>query len=85
MWPLVVTNTDAHKTIAVGIASYRPVQTTYVDYGVILAAATVAILPVVIVYLILQKRIIQGSILSGMKALTKRTRGRHQNRDHGRR
>ena len=68
IWPLIVIQTDANKTMAIGLASYSPIEVTFADYGIIMAAATVAVVPVVVFYLLLQRRFIQGVTMSGFKA-----------------
>ncbi|MBN1190572.1 MAG: carbohydrate ABC transporter permease [Dehalococcoidales bacterium] len=64
-WPMIVLNTDTLKTVSVGVASYY--VGPWMDYARIMAAATVAILPTVIVYFMMQKRFIQGVTLTGLK------------------
>jgi multiple sugar transport system permease protein len=68
LWPLIVVQTDANKTMAIGLASYSPIEVTFADYGVIMAAATVVVIPVVILYLLLQRTFIQGVTMTGIKA-----------------
>ncbi|MFD7713111.1 carbohydrate ABC transporter permease [Streptomyces sp. NPDC059785] len=65
LWPLVV-NTDSSKmTLSVGLAS---LQGTYLtNYPVIMAGSLLATLPVLLVFVILQRRVVEGIALSGTK------------------
>jgi multiple sugar transport system permease protein len=67
LWPLIVINSDSNKTMPIGVASYYYTGGTFADFGLILTAATVATLPVIVVYLLLQRHFFQGVILSGLK------------------
>lgn len=66
MWPLIVTNEIAMRTLPIGITIFEGRYTT--EYGVMMAAATVATLPVVLAFLVFQKQIVKGIALSGLKA-----------------
>lgn len=64
-WPLLVTNTDRMRTIQIGISML--VTADVVDYGQILAGATVAILPSALIYIFGQDYIIRGMTAGGVK------------------
>ncbi|MBY0450587.1 MAG: carbohydrate ABC transporter permease [Cyanobacteria bacterium] len=64
MWPLVVTHSDSVRTLPVGLATLKASFRDIVDWPVVMAGATVSILPVVLVFLIGQKAFIKG-IMSG--------------------
>ncbi|MCI0689735.1 MAG: carbohydrate ABC transporter permease, partial [Sporichthyaceae bacterium] len=65
LWPLlVITDTNLY-TVTQGMAIAGRSQGIYV--GVALATAALAILPVIVVYLVLQRHIIQGVTTSGIK------------------
>lgn len=65
MWPLVV-NTDPTKmTLAVGLASLQGQQTT--DYPVLMAAALLASAPLVAVFVVMQRRFVEGIAMTGTK------------------
>jgi multiple sugar transport system permease protein len=66
MWPLIITNEIAMRTLPIGITIFQGRYTT--EYGVMMAAATVATLPVILAFLLFQKQIIKGIALSGLKA-----------------
>jgi multiple sugar transport system permease protein len=66
LWPLIVVNKGHLFTLPVGMTVFtQPMRAPYWTY--IMAVSTVATLPVVIVFLALQKYFIQGVVLSGMK------------------
>jgi multiple sugar transport system permease protein len=63
-WPLVVASTGEMRTIQVAISSFRGEDT---NWGVIMAAVTLAALPVMVVYLLLQRYFVKGIVMSGLK------------------
>ncbi len=65
-WPMIVITRTELMTLPVGMAFFQqPLREPYWTY--IMAVSTVASLPVIIVFLALQKYFIQGVVLSGMK------------------
>lgn len=66
-WPLLVTNTEKHYTIQVGLAMLRTQLIMEVDWGLLMAATVISILPVLIFYVFAQKQIIKGITLTGLK------------------
>ncbi len=66
-WPLLVTNTEKHFTIQVGLAMLRTQLIMEVDWGLLMAATMISILPVLIFYMFTQKQIIKGITLTGLK------------------
>jgi multiple sugar transport system permease protein len=67
MWPLIVTNSDAMRTLPVGIATLKGSFRDTTDWTVLMAAATLSILPVIIVFLLGQKHFMQGILAGGLK------------------
>jgi multiple sugar transport system permease protein len=66
LWPLIVVNKSHLFTLPVGMTVFtQPLRAPYWTY--IMAVSTVATLPVVLVFVTLQRYFIQGIILSGMK------------------
>ena len=65
LWPLLVTSKREMYTVTQGLAAAGRSQGIYT--GVALATAVMAILPVIILYLILQRYVIRGFTTSGMK------------------
>ncbi len=64
LWPLVVTNSENMRTIPVGLNMFQ--GQFGVKWQLLMAAAVVAMLPVLIVYILAQKWFIKGITISGM-------------------
>jgi multiple sugar transport system permease protein len=65
-WPLIMLTDDKRKTLQVVIATMIDFE-YYVDFGLVMAATTLVVLPVIILFLFFQRRIIEGIAISGMK------------------
>lgn len=66
LWPLVVAQTNDTYTLPVALALVSIGQNR-TEYGLLMAGATVVVTPVLIVFLIFQKRFIQGIATTGLK------------------
>lgn len=65
MGPMIYLNTDKLKTIQIGLAAFR---TEYgADYGLIMAGTVCSLLPMVLIYCVAQKYLIEGIAFSGLK------------------
>ena len=64
LWPLVVTNSEEMWTIPVGLNAFQ--GQFGVRWELLMAAAVVAMLPVMIVYMLAQKWFIKGITMTGM-------------------
>lgn len=65
MWPLVVTNSAEMRTLPIGLTSF--VNDTGTEYQLLMAASTFIILPMIILFLFMQKYIIEGISHAGLK------------------
>jgi len=65
MWPLIVTNDTNMRTLPVGLQAFTTDVGT--QYQLLMAASTMVILPMVLLYIVLQKYIIDGISKSGLK------------------
>ena len=66
LWPLIVAQNQDTYTLPVGLAvASQAAKTT--DYGLLLAGAIVVLLPVLILFLFLQKYFVQGIAGTGIK------------------
>jgi multiple sugar transport system permease protein len=65
IWPLIVVRSDEIRTLPVGIAFFSSESGS--AFHLIMAAAALATIPVVVVFLIFQKQIIKGIVLTGLK------------------
>ncbi|MCC6792973.1 MAG: carbohydrate ABC transporter permease [Thermomicrobiales bacterium] len=65
LWPLVINTKDDMMTLTVGIQSLRSLFT--VDWGILSAGAVLSMLPLVLVFIFLQRFFIAGSIAGALK------------------
>lgn len=65
LWPLIVINDESKQMLQVAIATFTNLQST--EWGKILAADTVASVPILILFLFLQKYYVQSIVSSGIK------------------
>lgn len=64
LWPLIVLQTNEMKTLTLAVAS---LLSAYVpDYGVVMVATTLATLPTLLIFFILQRQFVQG-LLGSLK------------------
>ena len=66
LWPLVVAQTQEYYTLPVALALFSTGQNV-TNYGLLLAGATVVVVPIVIVFIIFQRRFIEGIATTGIK------------------
>ncbi|MCL8025046.1 carbohydrate ABC transporter permease [Nocardioides bruguierae] len=66
LWPLVVATSEDKYTLPVALALYAVGQNA-TDYGLLIAGAVVVVLPVLAVFLVLQRHIMQGVASTGIK------------------
>jgi multiple sugar transport system permease protein len=66
LWPLVVAQSEDKYTLPVALALYSTGQNS-TNYGLLLAGCTVVIIPILILFLIFQRRLIEGIATSGLK------------------
>jgi multiple sugar transport system permease protein len=66
LWPLVVATTSDKYTLPVALALFSVGQNR-TDYGLLLAGAVVVVLPVLIVFLVLQRAFMRGIATTGLK------------------
>lgn len=67
LWPLIVVRSSSMWTIPIGLNSLRIYASDPTVINLQMAGATMAIVPVVVVFLLLQRYFIQGIALTGMK------------------
>ena len=65
LWPLLVINTVDMFTLPLGISLFQSQNT--VQWNMMMAASTIALLPLLLVFLFAQKYFVEGIALSGMK------------------
>ena len=65
LWPMIVLNDPSKHTIQMGLQAFSYNYQT--DYGPMMAGALVAILPILILFIFLQRYFVQGIAFSGVK------------------
>lgn len=65
MWPLVATTSEEMYTIPVALSSL--IGISMIDYGQIMVGITIATIPIIIFFLLLQKQFISGMLGSAVK------------------
>lgn len=65
LWPLIVTNSDQMRTLPVGLAQLARKNT--VNWGDTMAGTVIAAAPMVIVFLVMQRRFIEGLTAGSVK------------------
>jgi multiple sugar transport system permease protein len=67
LWPVIVTSTSSMRTLPVGIALYATADNGGIQWNTIMGMSTLAVVPIVIVFLAFQKQIVEGISLTGVK------------------
>ena len=65
LWPLIVTRSEEMRTLPVGIAFFSSEAGS--QFYLVMAAASMATIPVLAIFVIFQRQIIKGVALSGLK------------------
>ena len=65
LWPLIVIQSDEMETIPLGLTKFSTLYST--NYAQMLAMAVIASLPVLVVFIVGRRQIINSLMLSGIK------------------
>lgn len=65
LWPLIVLNTESHFTLPVALAALQSKNT--INWGNTMAGTTVVAVPLILVFLVLQRRFIEGLTAGAVK------------------
>ncbi len=65
LWPLIITTGESLRTIQLGLLLFQADHTT--QWTLLMAAATVAVLPLLILFIFTQRYFVQGIALTGTK------------------
>ncbi|MBB6035080.1 carbohydrate ABC transporter permease [Phytomonospora endophytica] len=66
LWPLVIATTEDKYTLPVALALYSVGQNE-TDYGLLLAGSVVVVVPVLVVFILLQRHFVRGIATTGLK------------------
>ena len=64
-WPLVVVNSPSMKVVTMGLVSFTNIY--FIEYNLVTAAAVLSVLPILAIFLICQKWVVQAVVMSGLK------------------
>ncbi|GGF29011.1 carbohydrate ABC transporter permease [Subtercola lobariae] len=67
IWPLVVAQSSSTYTLPVALAATSQAASHVTDYGLVLAGAIVVMLPVLVLFLLLQRYFVQGIAATGLR------------------
>ncbi len=67
IWPLIVAQQTDTYTLPVGLAATRQAAQNVTDYGLVLAGAVLVMMPVLVLFLLLQRYFVQGIAATGLK------------------
>lgn len=67
LWPLVVTHSEALRTLPVGLAAFKSSMREATDWGLLMAATTVAVAPALLVFLAGQRLFVRGMLEGTVK------------------
>ena len=65
LFPFLFTNDEAHRTLPVGLAFYLGKQS--IDWGHLMAGASIAAVPILLLFVMFQRRIIEGLTAGALK------------------
>jgi multiple sugar transport system permease protein len=65
LWPLIIAQDEAMMTIPVGLSAFAGAY--YTEYTLITAAAFVSVLPLLVLFVLLQRFVQEGVVLTGLK------------------
>ncbi|MFI5339744.1 MAG: carbohydrate ABC transporter permease [Candidatus Methylomirabilales bacterium] len=64
-WPLIVVNSPQMRVVTMGLISFTNMY--FIEYNLLTAAAVISVLPILIIFLTLQKWVVQAVVMSGLK------------------
>jgi multiple sugar transport system permease protein len=67
LWPVIAVSKEKMRTLPVGMSLFSTGDAGGLQWNMIMAMSTMAVIPIIIVYFIFQKRIVEGISLSGLK------------------
>src|SRR5258706_10391741 len=64
-WPMVVINSPQMKVVTMGLMSFTNMY--FIEYNLATAAAVISILPILLIFITLQRWVVQAVVMSGLK------------------
>lgn len=65
LWPLITINDQSKMTVPLALSFFNMMK--YADIGAVMSAATLIMIPVVMVYLVFQRQFVEGLSMTGIK------------------
>ncbi len=65
IWPLLIINSSDLKTVELGLAGFQTAYT--VEYGPLMAGSVISLLPILVIFILLRRQIIESVAMTGMK------------------
>lgn len=65
LWPLVIVSSEELMTLPLGLANLHGQYVT--QWNLVMAGTTISVVPILVVYLLAQRHIVQGVAMSGLK------------------
>jgi len=65
LWPLIVTNSVKMRTLPLGLSAFK--NQYFIEYGPLMSAAFLAMLPLLIIFVLAQKQVIRSIASTGLK------------------
>lgn len=66
-WPLLILQDERYYTLQLGLSYFKEQSAMETNWGALMAATTLVIIPVIVVYVVFQKKVIQSIAFSGGK------------------
>jgi sn-glycerol 3-phosphate transport system permease protein len=67
LWPLIITDTDRARTVTVGLASFTQSAESAAQWNLIAAGTVIVILPLLVLFVVFQRRFVESFMYSGLK------------------
>jgi ABC-type glycerol-3-phosphate transport system permease component len=67
LWPLIVTNTQDMRTLPIGVQALKFKTGEIPQWNVVMAGATMVLLPLVVLFLAAQKKFVEGAMQGALK------------------
>jgi len=64
-WPLIVVNSPTMRVVTLGLTGFTNMY--FIEYNLLTAAAVISVLPIIIIFLTLQRWVVQAVVMSGLK------------------
>ena len=65
LWPLIIITNPQMRTVSLGLTEFQTLHGT--SYNLLMAGSTIATIPILVMFIFLQRYFIRGVVLSGLK------------------